>query len=90
MSVRIHVVLDKEEKAALERAARRAGVTLSAWLRDAAREKLSSTGPPALATADELRDFFQTCDAREVGVEPDWETHRRVIDGSRTEGAPDL
>jgi hypothetical protein len=88
MSTRIHLVLGEEEKALLEQAARREGMTLSAWLREAAEEKLSRRATPSLASADELQAFFEVCDEREEGREPDWEAHRRIIEVSRSEGAP--
>ena len=89
MTTRIHLMLAEEEKALLECAARREGMTLSAWLREAAREKLMDSGPPSLATASELTSFFADCDRREVGREPDWDVHRKVIDASKGAGAPD-
>jgi hypothetical protein len=78
-----------EEKARLERAARRAGMSLSAWLREAAREKLEASGPPSLTGEGELLAFFADCDEREAGREPDWDAHRRVIESSRGSGAGD-
>jgi hypothetical protein len=88
MSTRIHLVLGEEEKALLEQAARREGMTLSAWLRKAAAEKMEKSAPPALSSAEELRAFFARCDQKEKGREPDWEAHRKVIETSRGEGAP--
>jgi len=89
MTSRIHLVLAEEEKARLGRAARKEGMSLSAWLREAAREKLESSGPPSLTTVDELEAFFTECDLQEEGAEPDWEAHREVIQASRRTGAPD-
>jgi len=39
-----------------------------------------------LDSAARLNSFFAECDAREAGREPDWDEHRRVIDGSRAAG----
>ena len=89
MSTRIHLVLGEEEKALLEQAARAEGMTLSAWLREAAAEKMKKNAPRALSSTEELRAFFEECDQREKGHEPDWESHRKVIEASRAEGAPD-
>ena len=89
MASRIHLVLAEEEKARLERAARREGMSLSAWLREAAREKLEGSGPPPLLTAGELKAFFAECDQQEEGREPDWDAHRKVIEDSRCAGVPD-
>ena len=89
MSVRIHLVMAEEEKARMERAAKAQGLTLSAWLREAARERLESVAPPGLSSVGELRGFFAQCDGRETGREPDWEAHRQVIEASKTRGAPD-
>lgn len=83
MSVRIHVVVDSEEKARLEAAARRAGKSLSAFLRDAAREKAEELHSAPLESREALEAFFQEADARETGREPDWEEHLEVIAGSR-------
>lgn len=89
MTSRIHLVLAEEEKALLERAARSAGLSLSAWIREAAREKLEDSSPASLTTVDELTAFFAECDRKEEGHEPDWDAHRIVIEASRAAGAPD-
>jgi hypothetical protein len=89
MSTRIHLVLSEEEKARLAQVARREGMTLSAWLRSAAEEKLRRSAPPTLSTGEELDAFFQACDERERGKEPDWKNHLEVMKASRSEGVPD-
>ena len=89
MASRIHLVLAEEEKAVLERAARRAGMSLSGWIREAAREKLAGAEPRSLGTEGELKAFFADCDHREEGREPDWDAHRIVIEASKGAGAPD-
>ena len=87
MSTRIHLVLGEEEKALLEQAARKEGMTLSAWLRGAAEERLKRKAPPSLSSVADLEAFFQECDGREEGEEPDWDAHREVMEASRAEGA---
>jgi hypothetical protein len=84
---RIHIVVAEEEKERFRCCAEREGKTLSEWLREAAREKLQQAGPLRLDTVQELRSFFASCDAREGQDEPDWEEHRRVIEGSARSGA---
>lgn len=87
MTERIHLILDAAEKERFRRLAVREGKTLSAWVRDAARDRAASSeargGPD---TEEELRRFFEACDARESGREPNWEEHERVIETSRTSG----
>jgi hypothetical protein len=84
---RIHVLLDEGEKERYRRHAERAGMSLGAWLRAAAREKLASESRHTqLETLEALRVFFEACDAREADREPDWSDHRRVIDESRRSG----
>ncbi len=89
MSTRIHLVLAEAEKALYEQAARKEGLTLSAWLREAASEKLARDIPPTLASVEALRAFFRECDDREEGLEPDWDAHRKVIEASRLDGVAD-
>lgn len=88
MSERIHIIVDRAEKERFRRHAKREGKPLSAWLREAAREKVAAaqTGP-ALGTREALVSFFDACDAREQGKEPDWSSHRRVIEESIRGGA---
>jgi hypothetical protein len=77
---RIHVVLDREEKERYRRLANREGKSLSEWLRDAARERVErSRESSSIDTAEGLRAFFDECDERESGREPDWEEHLQVI-----------
>jgi hypothetical protein len=86
MSTRVQVVVDKVEREEFRRAAAREGLSLSDWLRRAARARLEAVRPPALSSLDELRAFFDDCDARERGSEPDWDQHLQVIGESRAAG----
>lgn len=73
MTERIHLVLDAAEKERFRRLAARKGKTLSAWVRDAARFRAAVEARAGLETEEDLRRFFDECDARESGLEPDWE-----------------
>jgi len=88
MSTRIQIVVDELEREELRRAAARQGLSLSEWLRRAARERLEAERPSMLASVQELRAFFDECDGREQGVEPDWAEHRAVIEESKGSGRP--
>lgn len=88
MSTRIHIILDDAEKERFRRQAEREGKSLAAWLREAARERLAATDQRTeLRTLKQLRAFFDACDRRETGPEPDWEEHRKVIERSIGTGA---
>lgn len=88
MTDRIQLLVEEAEKERFRRRAEREGKSLSEWLREAAREKLAVAEERArLDSRDELRAFFEACDRREEGREPDWEEHRRVI-GESIRGAP--
>jgi hypothetical protein len=89
MSSRVQVILSNEEKARLQREARRQGMSLSAWLRRAALERLAAGDQGGLTTRADIQRFFEACDLRELGQEPDWEEHLQVIGRSRGQGASD-
>jgi hypothetical protein len=78
--------MDEVEREAFRRAAAHEGLSLSDWLRRAARDRLAASKAPTLSSAEDLRAFFEACDAREEGVEPDWDQHRRVIEESKATG----
>lgn len=86
VSHRVHVVLSAEERAACRAAADGDGVSLSEWIRTAARARLGDAN--TVRTVDELDAFFAGCNRREGDdPEPDWSAHLAVIARSRT---PDL
>ena len=87
MSVRVQVILSDEEKAYLQQAARRRGLSLSAWIRRAALERLEEGSGPQLNDVTSLQRFFAECDEREQGEEPDWDEHLDVMQSVRTRGA---
>jgi hypothetical protein len=89
MATKVQVVLDEEEREELRRAARRAGTSLSAWLREAGRARLArEESALGLDSLEDLDAFFAECDRREgQGREPDWPQHREVIAASRGSGA---
>ncbi len=82
-------MVDEAEKEQFRRRAEREGKSLSAWLRDVAREKLSQEAPLKLETLEELRAYFAGCDDRETLQEPDWPDHRRLIERSIRSGSGD-
>ncbi|MGH7565919.1 MAG: plasmid mobilization protein [Gemmatimonadota bacterium] len=89
MTDRIHLVVREEEKERYRRSAEEAGLTLSEWLREAAREKLASNAQAGrIKTVEDLDAFFAECDSRHQGEgrEPDWEDHKKVIEASIRSG----
>jgi hypothetical protein len=84
MDTRIHILLREADKARYRHQAEREGLSLGAWLREAAEEKLASARSRRFASADDLRAFFDGRDECETDPEPDWDEHRRVIARSRT------
>ena len=88
---RVQVVISEEERERFRGQARREGLSLSAWLRAAARERLAKACErPGIQTTEALDAFFQQCDEREkAGSEPDWEEHLKVITSSRGSAASD-
>lgn len=84
---RVHIVLDETTKARYRREAEREGMSLGAWLREAAEARLDQRGAERrISSVSELRAFFERCDKSEEGVEPDWENHLQVIRRSRSSG----
>lgn len=79
-------MLDAAERERFRRQAEIEGQSLSAWLRDAGRERLEARRQRRPATRQSLRALFKACDAREKGREPDWEQHLAVMKLSRARG----
>lgn len=88
MTDRIHIVVREEEKERYRRSAEEAGLTLSEWLREAAREKLASKHAGRIKTVEDLDAFFAECRAGHEGEgpEPDWEDHKKAIEASIRSG----
>jgi hypothetical protein len=85
--VRIQVLLTAEEREAFRRVAKREGVSLSAWLRRAGHEQLAARRERRpFRTTEELNSFFEACDRRESGREPEWDEHLDTMRRSRSEG----
>ena len=86
---RFQMVIPDEDRDCFAHQARREGMTLSAWLRAAAHQRLEELQRSGrFESPAELAEFFRKCDALEgPGVEPDWEEHLAVINASRSRGA---
>ena len=85
--VRIQVLLPEEEREAFRRVAGEEGRSLSAWLREAGRERLKAGRRTRwIRTGEDLREFFRVCDRSETGREPDWNEHLDIIRRSRSSG----
>ena len=80
MSVRVQVILDEEEVTRFKSQAMKESKSLSAWLRAAGKKMIEiNRQQQRLTDPDSLKRFFQKCNERENGVEPDWEDHKRLI-----------
>ncbi|MBT8405171.1 MAG: hypothetical protein KJP18_15010 [Gemmatimonadetes bacterium] len=87
MQQRIHFLVAGEDKARYEAQAASEGLSLGAWLREAAEARYrGSLAKQRFRTPEDLTRFFAACDQRETAPEPDWETQRRLIEGSRLDG----
>jgi hypothetical protein len=86
MSSRVQVILGEEERAAFARRAAAEGQSLSAWLREAGRQRLLARTSPLLQSPDALRRFFDALPEAGSGREPDWDEHLATIAASRREG----
>ncbi len=86
---RIQLLVRDEDRDRFLHQARAEGVTLSAWLRAAAHQRLGDKQKShPFRSAAEMRGFFRECDDLDgPAVEPDWEEHLRVIGQSRRRGA---
>ncbi|HSK79826.1 MAG TPA: hypothetical protein VLQ45_25450 [Thermoanaerobaculia bacterium] len=85
MATRVQVILNAEEKKIFQHQASREGLSLSSWLRRAGQEMLRQE--TRIMTKKDLDSFFAACDAREEGVEPEWEEHLAVLERSKRSGA---
>ena len=89
---RVQLVIPDEDRAKFVQQAKKEGLSLSAWLRTAAREKLEKQQDRRpFESVEELEDFYKRIDARHeaegLGPEPDWEEHKRVINHTAEECA---
>jgi predicted kinase len=90
MASRIQVVLNEEDREHFREAARREGLSLSAWMRKAAIERIERRREKReFEDAEQLAAFFAGCDRLEVETEPSWSEHRRVIERSIRNGGSD-
>lgn len=86
---RVQLVMPDEDRDRYAHQAQREGLSLSAWLRAAARERLQrrQRSRPFRSPAD-LEEFFRECDDLDgPASEPDWEEHLAAIGKSRRRGA---
>jgi hypothetical protein len=83
MMARIHLIVGERERDAFRAGASAAGVTLSEWLREAARAQLTKDRPERIASVEDLDRFFRACAEVEDGTEPEWGEHLAVMERSR-------
>lgn len=85
--VRVQVLMEEKEREEFRSLAKRSGMSLSAWLRRAGREQASRQNERSrLDSTEALKEFFTRCDDRELGTEPDWQDHEKVIEESKRSG----
>ena len=68
--------------------ARREGMSLSAWMRTAARERLEARQRVKLfESPEDVKEFPRSCAALDgPETEPDWDEHLQVMNESRSAG----
>ena len=87
---RIHFVASETDKIRYEAEARREGVSLGAWFRSAAEDKIRAGRERRFASAAEFDAFVAECQERAgPGREPDWEDLKRLLRHSKFTGLRD-
>lgn len=86
---RVQLIMPDKDRDRFVHQARTEGMTLSAWLRAAAHQRLGSQQESRFfRNAGDLQAFFRKCDELEGPErEPDWEQQLRVIEQSRGRGS---
>ena len=86
---RVQIVIPDEDRVRFVHQSRREGMTLSAWLRRAANDRLTERQrSERFKSRADLEEFFRSCDALAgPEKEPNWEEHLDVINASRARGA---
>ena len=82
---RVQLVMPDADRDRFVDQARREGMSLSAWLRSAARERLETRQRvKVFESPEDVEEFFRSCAALDgPETEPDWSEHLRVISESR-------
>ncbi len=82
---RVQLLIPDEDRDRFVHQARVEGMSLSAWLRAAAHQRLvDKQCAVPFESAEDLQRFFRECDALDgPQAEPDWEEHLEVINESR-------
>ena len=85
---RVQLVMADEDRERFVDQARREGMSLSAWMRAAARERLEARQRVKLfESPEDVKEFFRSCAALDgPETEPDWDEHLRVMNESRSAG----
>ena len=85
---RVQLVMPDEDRQNFIDQARREGMSLSAWLRAAARDRLEARRNVRLfESPEDVEEFFRSCAALDgPETEPDWSEHLRVMNKSRERG----
>ena len=86
---RVQLVMPDDDRERFVDQARREGMSLSAWLRAAARERLEARQSVKLfESPQDVEEFFRSCAALDgPETELDWSEHLRVMSESRARGA---
>ena len=89
---RVQLVIPDEDRDRFVQQARREGLTLSAWLRAAARERFEDRQRSELFQSPaDLEKFFMACDTLDgPEVEPEWDEHLSATTASRQRNAAKL
>ena len=91
---RVQLVMPDVDKVRFTYQAQREGMSLSAWLRAAARDRLAERQKvKRFQSVEDVKAFFERCHAldgseNEPEREPDWEEHLAVINESKSRGLP--
>ncbi|MCY4528469.1 MAG: hypothetical protein OXD46_05490 [Chloroflexi bacterium] len=85
---RVQLVMPDADRDRFVDQARREGMSLSAWLRAAARERLETSQHVRLfESPEDVKEFFRSCAVLDgPETEPDWSEHLRVMNESRATG----
>ena len=87
---RVQLVIPEADKDRFVHQARREGMSLSAWLRAAAKDRLvEKQKARGFKTAEDMKAFFDEClEKAGPGPEPDWEEYKAIISESKLKGLP--